>query len=86
MDEARPLFTAALSGRDNDEPKKKEEITSNSLGFALIIISFGILIATPDGWGAVAYFTWAMVFFVVGMLALMFPSKKPPSSKDSESE
>jgi len=86
MDENRPLFTAALSGRDNDEPKKKEEITSNSLGLALIIISFGILIATPDGWEAVAYFTGAMVVFVVGMLALMVPSKKPPSSKVSESE
>ncbi len=79
--------------KNNDEPKKKEEITSNSLGLALIIISFGILITpgifpsvAPNGWEVVIWNTWAMVFFVVGILALMFPSKKPPSPKDSQSE
>lgn len=79
--------------KNNDEPKKKEEITSNSLGLALIIISFGIFITpgffpsvAPNGWEVVTWMTGAMVFFVVGILALMFPSKKPSSSKDSESE
>jgi uncharacterized transporter YbjL len=79
--------------KNNDEPKKKEEITSNSLGLALILISFGIYMTpaffpsvAPNGWEVVTWITWAMVFFVVGILALMFPSKKPPSSKDSKSE
>jgi uncharacterized transporter YbjL len=78
---------------DNDKPKNKEEITSNSLGLALILISFGIYMTpaffpsvAPNGWEVVTWITWAMVFFVVGILALMFPSKKPPSSKDSKSE
>ena len=78
---------------NNDEPKKKEEITSNSLGFALLIISFGIFMTpaffpsvAPNGWEVVTWTSWAMGFFVVGILALMFPSKKPPSPKDSKSE
>jgi O-antigen/teichoic acid export membrane protein len=80
-------------GIDNDKPKNKEEITSNSLGLALILISVGIFFTpaffpsvAPNGWEVVTWITWAMVFFVVGILALMFPSKKPPSSKDSQSE
>jgi uncharacterized transporter YbjL len=79
--------------KNDDEPKKKEEITSNSLGLALIIISFGIYMTpaffpsvAPNGWEVVTWITWAMVFFVVGILALLFPSKKPPSPKDSKSE
>jgi len=74
---------------NDDEPKKKEEITSTSFGLALIIISFGIFMTpgffpsvAPNGWEVVTWMTWAMVFFVVGVLALMFPSKKPPSSKN----
>jgi len=79
--------------KNNDEPKEKEEITSNTLGLALIIISIGIFITpgifpsvAPNGWEVITWNTWAMGFFVTGILALMFPSKKPPSSKDSQSE
>lgn len=85
-----------MGDKKNDDEPKKEKITPTSFGLVLIIISFGIYITpgffpsvAPNGWEVLTWIAWAMVFFVVGILslvvgilALIFPSKKPPPSKN----
>ena len=68
--------------------RTEREIASNSLGKVLMIISFVIFVGvTPLGIGDATIWFYSIIgFFLVGILVLMFPSKKPPSPKDSKSE
>ena len=68
--------------------RTEREIASNSLGKVLMVISFVIFVGvTPLGIGDASIWFYSIIgFFLVGILVLMFPSKKPPSPKDSKSE
>jgi archaellum biogenesis protein FlaJ (TadC family) len=66
---------------------EKTEITFNSLGKVFMIISVVILVClTPVGFAAGLWFYSIIGFFFIGLIMTLLSPKKPPSSKDSESE
>ena len=81
--------SSVRAGAGKGSVRTEREIASNSLGKVLMVISFGIFVGiAPLGIGDSTIWFYSIIgFFLAGIFAFSRSNtKKPPSSKDSESE